>query len=88
MIAGVALFAHTGFRLGSGLNFWLMASFSAALIFGALAGMATGGEHKLLEKGVGTAKAPPRGAPHWVHVIALWPLPVLLILHILSVYSY
>lgn len=83
-----ALFAHTGFRLGSGLNFWLMASFCAALIFGAVAGLATGGEHKLLEKGVGSAAAPPRRAPHWLHIIALWPLPALLAIHILTVYSY
>ncbi|MEO1493296.1 MAG: FAD-dependent oxidoreductase [Pseudomonadota bacterium] len=88
IVAGIVLFAHTGFRLGSGLNFWLMACFSASLIFGALAGLATGGEHKLLERGVGTAKTPPRSIPHWVHVLALWPLPVLLMIHILSVYSY
>ncbi|MEM7210575.1 MAG: FAD-dependent oxidoreductase [Pseudomonadota bacterium] len=88
VVAAIGLFAHTGFRLGSGLNFWLMASFSAALILGALAGLATGGEHKLLEKDIGSAKAPPRTVPHWVHVIALWPLPVLLAIHILSVYSY
>ncbi|MEO0359686.1 MAG: (2Fe-2S)-binding protein, partial [Pseudomonadota bacterium] len=84
----VALFVHTGFRLGSGLNFWLMASFCAALIFGAVAGLATGGEHKLLAKGVGSAAAPPRAAPHWLHIVALWPLPALLAIHILTVYSY
>ena len=88
VIAGIGLFAHTGFRLGSGLNFWLMASFSASLIFGAIAGLTTGGEHKLLENGVGKATLPPRTIPHWVHVLALWPLPVLLAIHILSVYSY
>jgi nitrite reductase (NADH) large subunit len=88
VVAGIALFAHTGFRLGSGLNFWLMFSFCASLIFGAIAGLMTGGEHKLLENGVGSAKSPPRSVPHWVHVLALWPLPVLLAIHILSVYSY
>jgi nitrite reductase (NADH) large subunit len=88
VVAAIGLFAHTGFRLGSGLNFWLMLSFCASLIFGAVAGLATGGEHKLLENNVGSAKAPPRSLPHWVHVLALWPLPVLLAFHILSVYSY
>jgi nitrite reductase (NADH) large subunit len=88
VIAGVGLFAHTGFRLGDGLNFWLMLSFCASLVFGALAGLTTGGEHKLLEHGVGTSKAPAKSVPHWVHVLALWPLPVLLLIHVLSVYSY
>ncbi|MEM8699742.1 MAG: (2Fe-2S)-binding protein, partial [Pseudomonadota bacterium] len=88
VIAVITLFAHTGFRMGSGLNFWLMASFCASLIFGAIAGLATGGEHKLVETGVGNAKKPPRSVPHWVHVLALWPLPALLLAHILSVYSY
>lgn len=88
IVAVIALFAHTGFRLGSGLNFWLMFSFSASLIFGALAGLTTGGEHKLLEHGIGSAKSPPRSVPHWGHVLLLWPLPVLLMIHILSVYSY
>lgn len=88
IIAAIGLFAHTGFRLGSGLNFWLMFSFCATLIFGALAGLATGGEHKLVENDIGSARKPPRSVPHWVHVLALWPLPVLLLAHILSVYSY
>lgn len=86
--AGLGLFVHTGFRLGDGLNFWLMLSFSASLVFGALAGLTTGGEHKLQNKGAGSAKAPVRAIPHWVHVLALWPLPVLLLIHVLSVYSY
>lgn len=88
IFAVIGLFAHTGFRMGSGLNFWLMFSFSMSLVFGALAGLTTGGEHKLLEQGVGSAKAPPRTVPHWLHVLALWPLPVLLLFHVLSVYSY
>ena len=86
--AGLALFVHTGFRLGDGLNFWLMLSFSVSLVFGAAAGLTTGVEHKVTEQGIGSAKAPPRTVPHWVHVLALWPLPLLLLFHVLSVYSY
>ncbi|MEM7176311.1 MAG: FAD-dependent oxidoreductase [Pseudomonadota bacterium] len=86
--AGIGLFVHTGFRLGDGLNFWLMVSFCASLILGALAGLATGAEHKLAEQGVGSAKSPPRTVPYWAHVIALWPLPALLLIHVLSVYSF
>ncbi|MEL6318744.1 MAG: NAD(P)/FAD-dependent oxidoreductase, partial [Pseudomonadota bacterium] len=84
----VALFAHTGFRFGDNLTMALMAAFVATLAFGAAAGLATGGEHKLRESGVGSAERPPRAAPLWLHVLALWPLPALLFAHILSVYVY
>lgn len=82
------LFAHTGFRFGSNMSAALMMFFMATILFGAIAGLATGGEHKLRENGVGTAEAPPRGVPTWLHVIAIWPLPVLLLAHILSIYVY
>ncbi|MEL6478666.1 MAG: FAD-dependent oxidoreductase [Pseudomonadota bacterium] len=86
--AVIGLFVHTGFRLGSGLNFWLMAAFAATLLFGAILGLTTGGGHKLVEQGLDTPEQKARTLPYWVHVIALWPLPVLLLAHILSVYSY
>ncbi|MBX2856561.1 MAG: FAD-dependent oxidoreductase [Rhodobacteraceae bacterium] len=88
-VAAVAvLFAHTGFRFGANLTSVLMISFVATLVFGALAGLATGGDHKLREQGIGDADTPPRVLPVWLHVIALWPLPVLLLAHILSIYVY
>ncbi|MEM1361336.1 MAG: FAD-dependent oxidoreductase [Pseudomonadota bacterium] len=86
--AVVGLFIHTGFRPGSNLNFWLFFSFSAALIFGAISGLATGGDHKLRDQGLSTTRNPARRAPLWLHVIALWPLPVLLLLHVLTVYAF
>ncbi|MEL7348904.1 MAG: FAD-dependent oxidoreductase [Pseudomonadota bacterium] len=88
LAAAGALFAHTGFRFGVNLNAALMTVFVFMMLAGAIAGLATGGEHKLRARGVGTAKAPPRGLPTWVHVIALWPLPILIAAHVLSVYAY
>jgi nitrite reductase (NADH) large subunit len=35
----------------------------------------------------GTTK-PPRRVPIWLHILAVWPLPLLLGLHILTVYYY
>ncbi len=46
-LALIALFAHTGFRLGSNLNFWLMASFLSLGLAGGLAGLATALEHRI-----------------------------------------
>lgn len=87
-VALAALFVHTGFRLGENLNAILMATYLTILILGALTGLVIGGEHKLREKGVGSAKNPPRSIPAWLHILAFWPLPILLTAHILSVYIY
>ena len=66
----------------------LMTSFVVTLIAGAIAGLITGGEHELQERGITTAAAKPRAVPMWIHIFAIWPLPVLLVIHILSVYAY
>lgn len=88
LLAAVGLFVHTGLRPGANLNLWLFLSFVATLIFGALAGLATGGDHKLREHHIGTAKKPARRLPVWGHIIAVWPLPALLMVHVLVVYVY
>lgn len=84
----VGLFAHTGFRPGANLNFWLFASFSATLIFGAIAGLATGGDHGLRNRGLSTPRSPARKGPLWLHIIAVWPLPALLLIHVLVTYAF
>jgi len=78
------LFMHTGFHLGNNLNFWLMATFLAIAVAGSLTGIVTAREHSLLSKG----KASPRGAFVWLHIFTFWPMPVLLVLHIVTVYAY
>ena len=82
----IALFAHTGFRLGSNLNFWLMATFLATCLSGAAMGAATALEHTI--GSLGLAGDHLRRLALWLHILALWPLPLLLGLHILSVYFY
>lgn len=82
------LFAHTGFNLGNNLNGALGWVFLAVLGLGAVAGIATGGDHELRARRIGTAKAPPRTMPVWLHIIAVWPLPVLILLHVLASYAY
>ncbi|MEM1163228.1 MAG: FAD-dependent oxidoreductase [Pseudomonadota bacterium] len=84
----VAFFAHTGFSLGSNLNLVLGASFVAVLGLGAIAGLATGGDHELRARGVGSSRTPPRSLPTWLHILAIWPLPVLILLHVLGSYAF
>lgn len=86
--AALVLVWHTGFRLGSNLNFALMLSFIITLVFGAVAGLITGGEHELKERGISAKNGKPRTLPMWVHVLAVWPLPVLIAIHVLVVYMY
>ncbi|MEC9431959.1 MAG: FAD-dependent oxidoreductase [Pseudomonadota bacterium] len=87
-LAGLTLFAHTGFRFGDNLNAWLMGAFVAVLVLGAVAGLATGGEHKLRGRGLGSAANPPRRLPTWLHILALWPLPALIGAHVLAAYAW
>ncbi len=88
LITALVLVWHTGFRIGSNLNLVLMLSFLTVLVFGAIAGLATGKEHDLAEKGLSTATKPARRLPLWVHIIGLWPLPILILFHVLVVYAY
>ncbi len=82
----LALFAHTGFRLGSNLNMWLMLSFLGVALAGGAAGLATALEHRLFATAAGAARL--RTTAFWLHLLAFWPLPLLLAMHILSVYFY
>ena len=79
------LFGHTGFRLGANLNAALMGCYVAALISGALAGISIHGASRLRSMGM-TPRL--RAVPMRLHVVALFPLPALLVLHILVVYLY
>jgi len=89
VIAVAALVLHSGLRLGTNLNFALMLSFMAAIAAGAIGGAIVGAEHKLAAFGpVRERKVDPRTISWWLHMLALWPLPLLLMLHILTVYFY
>lgn len=82
----LTLFLHTGFRLGNNLNRWLMLSFLLAAFAGAAAGLATALEHRLLATSRQAARS--RALAFTLHILALWPLPLLLTAHVLSVYFY
>jgi nitrite reductase (NADH) large subunit len=79
-----ALFLHTGFNLGNNLNRWLMVTFLAITMLGGATGFVTAREHARLARGGRS----PRGALTLLHIFAFWPLPVLLLLHVVTVYAY
>ena len=81
-LAVAVLIAHTGLRLGHHINLYLMLSFTAMLLVGAIASGATGLQH-LLPSGI-VSKT--RGVSLWMHILLLWPLPALLFFHVLKTY--
>ncbi|MDY6943730.1 MAG: FAD-dependent oxidoreductase [Pseudomonadota bacterium] len=80
----VTLFLHTGFRVGINLNQFLLVSFVIALLFGAASASSIAASHRLTPLWGRRV----RSALTWVHILVLWPLPVLLGFHILSVYYF
>jgi nitrite reductase (NADH) large subunit len=88
MAALIGLLAHTGFNLGENLNLALGIFYIVTLGLGAAAGLATGGDHELRARKIGSARKPPRRLPTWAHIIAVWPVPALLLLHVLASYAF
>ncbi len=80
-LAGLAV--HTGGRLGSNLNFALIASFLGVVALGSMAGGVIALEHKL---GAGAARL--RRTWTWTHILLFWPIPMLLALHVFKTYYY
>lgn len=89
VLAVTTLIAHTGFRLGENLNLALIASFFATVLAGAIGGGIIAFEHQLAGlPAVRSRRIDPRGIALWLHILACWPLPMLLIVHISTVYFY
>ncbi|MCI0668747.1 MAG: FAD-dependent oxidoreductase, partial [Methylococcaceae bacterium] len=83
-LALTVLFLHTGAALGNNLNRLLMLDFLAATAVGAL----TGGIVSWANQST-SAKGPRlRRYWYWIHLLVAWPLPVLLSVHILTVYYF
>lgn len=80
----IGLFAHTGFSLGENLNKFLVLDFIALLLVGAVGGVLIGLQPRLR---AGSAKKW-RDRLLWAHILAFWPLPILLAFHITSVYYF
>ena len=73
-LALMTLLLHTGLRLGSGLNQVLMICFLAASVLGGATAAGLGRRHARLT--------------FWLHVLAVWPLPVLVAFHVLASYYF
>ena len=84
LLALLVLGLHTGFRVGSNLNAWLMVDFLALAALGSVAGLVTAFEHRA---GPGRGKAL-RSRFTWLHIVLFWPLPVLLGFHVLKTYYF
>ncbi len=82
VLAGFTLLAHTGGRIGANLNLALSLTFLAALVLGALSALAVVREHR----GVAAVQARRRMA--WIHLVVTWPLPALLVAHIVKAYFF
>jgi len=78
----LGLVAHTGFRLGHGLNLLLIAAFSATLVLGALSTGVIALEHRI---GGALARRLRRQSVLW-HILLFWPVPVLLGWHVFKTY--
>lgn len=83
-LSAALLIAHTGLHGGVNFNRYLLLDFVAVLAVGAGASLIVGREHRLAPH---RARAL-RSLAVWGHVLAVWPLPVLLIVHILTVYYF
>ncbi len=84
VLALAALAVHTGFRMGSQLNFVLCLTFVALLIAGGVLGASIAFEHRLQPAQARRL----RSAGLWSHVLLSWPLPALLAAHILKTYYF
>jgi nitrite reductase (NADH) large subunit len=83
-LALAALVTHTGFRFGHSLNFVLMTNFVALALLGALAGGVTALEARLPGPSARQLRAFWTGA----HIALVWPLPVLVLFHVLVSYRF
>ena len=84
-VLGVGI--HTGLNWGYNLNFVLLLCFLGLSVLGALSGLMTSLENQgSLRLSMWARKARPWMT--WIHILLVWPLPVLLAIHIASVYLY
>lgn len=82
IVAG--LIAHSGFRFGQNINFYLMLDFVALLVLGGIAGAVMAMQYKLDVVRAASIKK----FLLWCHILLLWPLPVLLGFHIIQTYYF
>ncbi|GAB1261576.1 FAD-dependent oxidoreductase [Aurantivibrio plasticivorans] len=82
VLALVILLAHTGLSLGDNLNQLLMINFLGAALIGSVLGVL------ISSTKVSTNNQTFRKLSFWMHVLTVWPLPVLITAHIVSSYYF
>lgn len=83
----IILMAHTGFSAGRNLNFVLFTVFSIINFFGFITGFASAFEFFGMNKlSAFCRKWKPQIT--FIHILAFWPLPVLLVFHIIQAYYF
>jgi nitrite reductase (NADH) large subunit len=80
----MAMVAHTGFRMGENLNFVLMANWLVLTFVGACAGAVNALEARLESPATRRLRA----LWTWGHVGLAWPLPMLVLAHVLVSYLF
>lgn len=78
------LFFHSGWHLGENLNRALMLNFLFVIALGSFAGLVVSLSHRLPAHSAQNI----RKFWSWAHILVTWPLPVLLAIHIFTVYYY
>lgn len=86
-LAMLGLVAHTGLRFGSNLNMTLMVMFTAACALGALTGIAAAMESTTVPA-IARRGRRWRRPLNWLHLFLFWQLPVLIGVHVFSVYYF
>lgn len=79
------LFMHTGLSLGTNFNSWLMLTFALLNLLGGVSGVFSGLESKT-DSGIGILSRRLKPVATWAHIVLFWPIPVLVLFHIASVY--
>ena len=80
----IGLGVHSGYSLGSGLNYFLALCFISLMVAGGLSSVVVSVEHKL--DAVLARKI--KNKIVWLHIIAFWPLPALLAVHVFKSYYF
>lgn len=83
----IILILHTGFSAGRNINFILFTTFSIINLFGFITGFASAFEFFGMNKlSAFCRKWKPQIT--FIHMLAFWPLPVLLVFHIIQAYYF
>jgi len=87
LLCFAGLIVHSGFSLGHNLNFALGATFLALNLLGAMTGIVTGLESRLSG---GNAMLLRQWRPRlaYLHIILFWPIPTLILFHVIAVYYF